>query len=599
MKSVLKANKENLTYLIRHFWPLIIVELLFAITSGVSGAISSYMSKTFVNSIINDKSLKVAMKVVVAVAIFVLFKNIIQSIAKVYSNYVFSKIRVFSKSVFLGYTKQLNLSFFDIPENKNCLSRADQYSNVGTEQFVSYVFSVFANIIGCVSILLIMSDFEWWIVIFLLALMSYKLIVENILSKRNFNFKKNRVIRERRIGYFSNSFKNAAILTDLHIYNGIDFFKHLFQKYSDENINLQTNHNLKTELLFASTYLTVFIQNIVLYLYAGNALLNGSINIGEFTMFFSAIGYLNALLLNFKNSISTLYPIILESQNYLDLINIDLKYKYNKKRPGGVKVDSIKTIEFKHVYFRYPKRSNFVLSDVSFTINMGETISLAGLNGCGKTTIIKLLLRLYEPTNGQILINGISIDEIDIENYWKLCGTVFQDFCIYPISAFENISLNCVNKSNAEYVADVMKKVDIAYRFEKEQLGVFTPLSRDFDENGTVLSGGEKQKIAFARASYKPHSILILDEPSSALDARAEHALFDYVESTKNDNKIVIFVSHRLSTSTTADKIIYIENGGISCSGSHDYMMNNCSSYKKLFEIQSSKYEQASVTNDL
>ena len=111
MKSVLKANKENLTYLIRHFWPLIIVELLFAITSGVSGAISSYMSKTFVNSIINDKSLKVAMKVVVAVAIFVLFKNIIQSIAKVYSNYVFSKIRVFSKSVFLGYTKQLNLSF--------------------------------------------------------------------------------------------------------------------------------------------------------------------------------------------------------------------------------------------------------------------------------------------------------------------------------------------------------------------------------------------------------------------------------------------------------------------------------------------------------
>ena len=595
MKSVLKANKENLNYLIRHFWPLIIVELLFAITSGVSGAISSYMSKTFVNSIINDNNLKYAMCVVVAVAIFVLFKNTFQSIVKVYSNYVFSKVRVFSKTVFLGYTKQLNLSFFDIPENKNCLSRADQYSNVGTEQFVSYVFSVFANIIGCISILLIMSDFEWWIVFFLLVLMSYKLIIENILSKRNFKFKKERVIRERRIGYFSNSFKSASILTDLHIYDGIDFFKHLFEKHSKENINLQTKHNLKTELLFASTYLTVFVQNIVLYLYAGNALLNGSINIGEFTMFFSAIGYLNALLLNFKNTISTLYPIILESRNYLDLINIDSKYKYYKKRSDGVKVDNIKTIEFKHVYFRYPKRSNFVLSDVSFNINMGETISLVGVNGCGKTTIIKLLLRLYEPTNGQILINGISIGEIDIENYWKLFGTVFQDFIIYPISAFENISLNCVNKSNAEYVTDIINKVDIAYRFEKEQQGVFTPLSRDFDENGTVLSGGEKQKIAFARASYKPHSILILDEPSSALDARAEQALFNYVESTKNDNKIVIFVSHRLSMSTTADKIIFIENGGISCSGHHDYMMNNCSSYKKLFEIQSSKYEQANV----
>ncbi len=144
-----------------------------------------------------------------------------------------------------------------------------------------------------------------------------------------------------------------------------------------------------------------------------------------------------------------------------------------------------------------------------------------------------------------------------------------------------------------------LSKVDIAYRFEKEQQGVFTPLSRDFDENGTVLSGGERQKIAFARASYKPHSILILDEPSSALDARSEQVLFDYVENTKNDKKIIIFVSHRLSTSTTADKIIYIENGCISCSGSHDFMMNNCSSYKKLFEIQSSKYEQKNFKNDI
>ncbi len=539
------------------------------------------------------------MNVVVAVAVYVLFKNIIQSTVKVYSYYVFSKVRVYSRSIFVGYTKQLNLSFFDIPENINRLSRADQYSNVGTEQFVSYVFSLFANIIGCVSILFIMSVFEWWIVLFLLALMSYKLIIENILSKKNFNFKKDRVIRERRIGYFSNSLKNPAILTDLHIYDGIDFFKNLFQKYSEDNIDLQTKHNLKTELLFSSTYLTVFIQNIVLYLYAGNALLNGSINIGEFTMLFSAIGYLNALLLNFKNSISTLYPIVLESQNYLDLVNIDQKYKYRQNKIGSVDVHDIKTIEFKHVYFRYPERKNYVLRNISFTLNAGETISLVGVNGCGKSTVIKLLLGLYEPTDGQILINGISIDEIDIENYWKLCGTVFQNFCIYPISALENISLNCVTKSNAEHVINVMEKVDIAYRFEKEQQGVFTPLSRDFDENGTVLSGGERQKIAFARASYKPHSILILDEPSSALDARSEQVLFDYVENTKNDKKIIIFVSHRLSTSTTADKIIYIENGCISCSGSHDFMMNNCSSYKKLFEIQSSKYEQKNFKNDI
>ena len=595
MKLLLKANKENLVYLVQHFWPLIVIELLFAVTNGISGAVSSYMSKAFVNNIVSNKNLSSAMIVVAAVAIFILFKNLIQSIVKVYSNYVFSKVRTFSKNIFWEHAKQLNLSFFDIPENRNCLSRADQYASTGTEQLVSYIFSLFANVIGCFSILMIISNFEWWIVLFLLGLMSYKLIIESIVSKRNFNFKKERVIRERSIGYFSNLFKNPSILTDLHIYDGVDYFKSLFNKHSNENIDLQTKHNLKVELLFASTYFTVFIQNIVLYLYSGNALLNGTMNIGEFTMFFSAVGYLNALLFSFKNSISTLYPIILESQNYLDLINVDSKYKYNTEKIEGIKIDSIKTIEFKNVSFKYPQRSNYVLKDISFTINAGETISLVGINGCGKTTIIKLLLGLYEPTKGKILINGISISAVDIEAYWKLCGTVFQNFCIYPISAFENISLSCVSESNFELVKDVMKRVDIVYRFEKEKMGIYTPLSREFDENGTVLSGGEKQKIALARAGYKNPSILILDEPSSALDARAEQALFDYVESTKDSKKIVIFVSHRLSTSTIADKIIYLSNGSVSCSGDHDHMMKNCNSYKTLFEIQSSKYREASA----
>lgn len=594
MRSVIQANKENLKYLFKCFWPFIIIEIIFSITNGASGAVSSYMSEAFVNNIVQENNLKSAMLVVIAVGVFILLKNIIQSVVKVYSNYVFSKVRTYSKTVFLGYTKQLNLSFFDIPENKNRLARADQYSNIGTEQFVSYVFSMLANIIGCCGILMIMSGFEWWLVVFLLILMSYRLAIDTIVSKKNFNFKKERVIRERRIGYFSNSFKESSILTDLHIYNGIDYFKHLFQKFSDENTRLQVKHNFKIEAIFSSTYLTIFTQSVVLYLYSGSALLNGSINIGEFTMLFSAVGYLNALLLNFKNLISTLYPIVLESHNYLDLVNIDLKYKYNS---GGSKkngaIDSIKTIEFKNVYFKYPQRTNYVLKNVSFRINEGETISLVGLNGCGKTTIIKLLLRLYEPTQGDILINGYPISEINIEDYWKLCGTVFQDFCIFPISAFENVSLSFASYENCEFVKKIMNEVDIAYRFEKEEMGIFTPLSRDFDENGTVLSGGEKQKIAFARASYKDHSLLILDEPSSALDAQAEQCMFDYLEKTKDNKKIIIFVSHRLSTSTTADRIMYIENGTISFSGSHDFMMNNCSSYKTLFEIQSSKYEKS------
>ena len=592
IKELFTANKVGLRYLLTHYTGFFVLEIIFTIIGGVSGSVSAYMSKTFLDSIVTNQDLSQAMMVVVGVSTFILSKNILQSILKVYSTYCFSKVRIVSKLNFFEQAKKLNLAFFDIPENKDCITRAEQYASVGVEQLFVYFFSLLSNIIGCISIIYLLAPFEWWIFVCLAGFMAYKLIIDTIVSKKNFLHKKEKVLRERQIAYYSGAFKRPGILMDMHVYSGSGLFASLFNNYADENIDLQARHSAKMELLTISGYVTMLLQNIVLYWYAGSSLLNHQITVGEFSLFFTSINYFNIILMNMKNSISSFFTMQLEAQNYIDFTNINDDFNIQPIESGAQKtqITQIDTIEFKNVNFKYPLKNDFVLDNVSFTIKRGEIVSLVGMNGCGKTTIIKLLFGFYRPTSGDILINNISIDNIDITSLWKLSSTVFQQFPIYPFSIIENISMSEVSTSNIDKINYEIDKMNLRSRVNREKLNVHTPLSREFDNDGTVLSGGEKQKIAFAKADYKSSQLFALDEPSSALDATAEQELFDFIQNSHSNDRVVIFVSHRLSTSTIADKIVYLEKGKVLCIGDHSHLMVNCVPYQKMFTMQAKKY---------
>ncbi|MGN1081544.1 MAG: ABC transporter ATP-binding protein, partial [Acutalibacteraceae bacterium] len=247
------------------------------------------------------------------------------------------------------------------------------------------------------------------------------------------------------------------------------------------------------------------------------------------------------------------------------------------------------TIEFKNVGFSYPGFTKKVLDGVSFTVGAGETAVLVGLNGAGKTTLIKLITRLYDPTEGVILLDGRDIREYDVKELYKIYGIIFQDFGKYAVTAAENIRFGNIENDSRE---DIIKAAELsgADSFIKRlKNGYDTPLTRYFEAEGTDLSIGQWQKLSAARAFYSDSDILILDEPTASLDAIAEQELFSQFDALRRD-KTTIFVSHRLSSAVTADKIFVLDGGKIAESGSHTELMAKKGIYFKLFSTQAKRY---------
>lgn len=249
------------------------------------------------------------------------------------------------------------------------------------------------------------------------------------------------------------------------------------------------------------------------------------------------------------------------------------------------------TLELKNVSFKYKDSEKYVLKDVSVTIRKGEKLALVGENGAGKTTLIKLIMRLYDVTEGSITFGGVDIRNLNIREYREKIGAVFQDFQIYGATLAENVKTDFVNNNTAdrERILAALERADFGNKLASLPNGIDTELTKEFSDNGTMLSGGESQKAAIARMFMRDMPIAILDEPSSALDPIAEYRLNKSMLGNA-ENQAVILISHRLSTTKDADRIILLENGHIAESGTHSELIAGCGKYAEMWNVQAEKY---------
>lgn len=308
--------------------------------------------------------------------------------------------------------------------------------------------------------------------------------------------------------------------------------------------------------------------------------------ISDFSVLISAIT-------NCRNKLNQLaFYFTMQQKHCLWVQNLREFLAYEPKIKGGeIEPGEFESLEFKNVSFCYSGNKKNTLSNVSFKINKGESIAVVGHNGAGKTTLSKLMMRLYDVDEGEILYNGVNIKEYDLLKYREKFASVFQDYRIFAMTVAENVLIKEVDDSNIDLAKKALKQSGVYDKIctleEKEN----TILTREFDDEGVLLSGGESQKVTIARMFAKDFDLAILDEPSSALDPIAESKMYDsLMEGTKN--KTVIYISHRLSSATRSDNIFVFANGALIEQGNHEELMTLNGEYCKMFTLQASGYRE-------
>lgn len=397
----------------------------------------------------------------------------------------------------------------------------------------------------------------------------------------------------RALDYFSNIlFGNVNYAKLLRIYDPDD----LVAKQAAADINQQVNEDTKYQLKADGIgNLSDIITSIVIglmYCILSVRVLRGKLLLG--TMI-ACVGYLEVIINNLSSMLyawNSRNASLATVQQYITLMQTEdetgLNSEKTDKIASATPAEKL-TFEFKHVYFKYPEDQEDILKDLNFKITMGEKIAIVGPNGSGKTTMIKLLLRLYEPSKGQILLNGQDIRQLDLTGYQRIFGTVFQDFTLFAWSIKDNILMGA--PFDQAKMRRILSQVELSHRINQLPQGLETNISQELDEDGVEFSGGERQKIAIARALYRDSPAVVLDEPTAALDPVAEANIFSkFNELTAG--KTAIFISHRMSSTQFSDCILVLKNGKIIERGTHDELMSQKGLYQQLYHEQA-KYFQA------
>ena len=515
-----------------------------------------------------------------------------------FNSYLFQKLQMKStpkikqaiKELMYKKAREIDLECYDNPEfyNDYVLSVSEAENQV--DRMFAVLFSLFT---GLTSVILsgaffIGNDpvsFIFVAVSFVASLWSGK-----ALNKLNFKIRNEKNPYERKLGYINRVFYLNDYAKEVRLNTEVsDTLLNGFDETNDKVLDIdKRNAGRRFRLNFLKGYIcNDFLIDVayMIYLVYSAAVLH--------RISYSNVAVMRGAASRMKNRMrqfSEVYPKMQEISLYVEKMQ-----RFLSIEPGIISTknralpENPTEIELKNVSFGYNEEDGYILKNISMKIAPYSKIAIVGYNGAGKTTLIKLIMRLYDPNEGEILLDGVNIREYDVEEYRRKIGTVFQDFKIFAATVKENVLLDFSETGSDKAVNAAIEKSGFAERLETLSGGLSTDLTTEFEEEGVNLSGGEEQKLAVARVFYKDANLIILDEPSSALDPIAEYHL-NHSMLTAAENKSVVFISHRLSTTRIADRIYMLENGRIIEEGSHSELLELGGKYANMWKVQAGQY---------
>ena len=620
LKELVTGFGSRLIYIFRMVWktgPWILIWLLMsAILSGVLPIVGSLLSRSILNELQNVISAQVAAELsgvslaltfwgsmVMFLLIFYFLYRILNQVVNRVSHAVTriagEKVVRYVRIQIMTKAKELDLASFDLPEFYEKLENANREAGNRPLSVLSSTFDVISNCISLVSyiVILVTAPDMWWTAPLMILISIPTAVVNFSYKHKTFLYMRKRSKDRRQMTYYSGLMVNKDMVKEIRMFDLGDQF---IERY--DSVFTRYYAGMRRLILRESAWqigLTLLssIVNCVFFALIAVKVFSGDIQIGDYSLYTGALTSIASTVSSLINVSASVYEGTLFIDNLISFMKEKPTIVPMKDTPVPVEHGKPHTIEFVDVSFAYPGSDRLVLEHINLKFRAGETVVLVGLNGAGKTTFIKLLTRLYDPTEGKILLDGKDLREYDPKDLYRLFGIIFQDFGKYAVSVSDNVAFgNIHGETDREKIRRAATEANADDFISRLPEGYDTPLMRIFEPDGIELSIGQWQKLSIARAFYSESDILILDEPTASLDPMAEQEIFNQFDSLRKD-KTTIFVSHRLSSATIASKIVVLEYGRLVEEGTHKELMAKEGRYYELFTTQARRYMESDKKN--
>lgn len=569
--------------------------VVILVLQGVLPLVSLFLLKLIIDQIAlsavsTDKAaaFQQALMLLLGLGGVMLFSSAVASLSELVNTAQTQRVTDFMQNLLLEKSVGADLEYYENAQYYDTLQRAQQEAPFRPNQILSRVALILQNGISLVGILGLLVSLYWGLAAVLLVAAFPALLVRLKFSQVLYQWQRRRTVLDRKSMYFSIMLTHEQYAKEVRLFRLGSLFRQQFRELRQliyrENLKITTRRAIAS--LSAEAFAEVLTVGV--FIYIAYQTIQGNLKIGDLVLYQQALQRGEAALQALLSGLSGLYEDNLFLNNLYEFLNLQPKLRdaeYPKAFPRPVQ----EGIVLDRVNFQYGNTPRQALHDISLTIHPQETIALVGENGSGKTTLVKLLCRLYDPTAGRITVDGIDLQDIAIADLRQQVSVIFQDYAKYHFTAGENIRLgNIEDGSEPEKIEQAARRSGAHEVITSLPKGYDTILGKFF-ENGEELSVGQWQKVALARAFLRESQLIVLDEPTSAMDPKAEYEVFQKFRDLTRDQMAVI-VTHRLSTVKMADRIFVLDKGRIIEQGTHLELIQLGGTYARLFEVQAQSY---------
>lgn len=516
------------------------------------------------------------------------FQSILSRIKDYQQNILSGYLNKYTSDIILEKIKNIELQSYDDSRIYDRIRKVNEESTGRSISLLSTITGFVQSLSSLIGTVTVLASLNIGILLLCFCICIPTLLVSMKMAVTQYNIYTQRFEGLRFIAYLKDIVTEYENIKEMKIYKVHDYFKeHILNQYSqyiEEDKNVRGNFCKKLCLTDLAEEASILLFKIYIVV----KIITKKLTIGDFSLYINSIDNFRGSMTSILNTIASIFEDGLYIQNLFEFLDMKTEEETCAREPF---YKDFRKIEFRNVWFKYPESDRYILKDISFTIEAKHCYAIVGLNGSGKTTIIKLLLKLYEPDKGEIFIDDINLKNIDTEEYQKNMGVVFQDFVKYPLTVRENIGCGSIkNINNLHLVYEAAKKSGADNFIPDLPEQYDTQLHREWS-GGVQLSLGQWQKIAISRIFMNDFPIVVLDEPTASLDPKSEYEIYRQFRELM-DGRTSILIAHRFSTVKLADKIYVLKNGSVIESGSHEELMKRNGEYASLFNLQAQAYKE-------